>query len=58
MTQHKSQGKRKMTEEKDSLQLTQPPGKTDPHLGIELCTMILLSLMGYCSLTKIWKEWV
>ncbi|KAM6443560.1 autoimmune regulator [Liasis olivaceus] len=33
MTQHKSQGKRKMTEEKDPLQLTQPSGKTDPHLG-------------------------
>ncbi|XP_063162198.1 autoimmune regulator, partial [Candoia aspera] len=33
VTQHKSQGKRKMTEERDPLQLTQPSGKTDPHLG-------------------------
>ncbi|KAG8135824.1 hypothetical protein E2320_008806, partial [Naja naja] len=32
VTQHKSQGKRKI-EEKDPLQLTQPSGKIDPHLG-------------------------
>ncbi|XP_032080730.1 autoimmune regulator-like [Thamnophis elegans] len=32
VAQHKSQGKRKI-EEKDPLQLTQPSGKIDPHLG-------------------------
>lgn len=52
VTQHKSQGKRKI-EEKDPLQLTQPSGKIDPHLGIELFTVFLLYLVGYCSLTKI-----
>ncbi|KAL7990748.1 hypothetical protein Chor_014178 [Crotalus horridus] len=48
VTQHKSQGKRKMTEEKDSLQLTQPLGnaKKFVKVGDECYTSNTLEELG------------